>query len=202
MEATTSRSDLNRMAAVSDQIRLIAAQGLRMQLHATNARVMTRSTTTRVPGFEVVSEQMRQLSRELGVCLGELRGATVRWLRLVSQRLARERALEVLHRAQLASPIADRAVQPVLRALRAASDDRALATAARRAFTVVLDEARQLAATGCVIARTAKLEATYGGALAVSLAEAASDFTALADSVDEAVRTIARRLTDERWSLP
>jgi len=186
------------MAAVSDQIRQLAHQGLSMQLHATNARVMTRSSTTRVPGFEVVSEQMRQLSRELGACLNDLRAVTVRWLSVVSHQLVRDREVATLMRAAATSPVADQAVQRVLSRLALASDDGAAATSARRAFTAVLDEARRLAATGCVIARTAKLEATYGGALAVPLAEAAAEFTVLADCVDEAVRTIARRLTDSR----
>lgn len=198
MLATTTRTDLNRMAAVSDQIRHLANQGLRMQLHATNARVMTRSTTTRVPGFEVVSEQMRQLSRELQACLADLRAATVRWLRIVSHQLVRDREIATLVRAAAVSPVADDAVQPVLAALARTGDDEGAAVAARRAFTAVLDEARRLAATGCVIARTAKLEATYGGDLAVPLAEAATEFTVLADCVDEAVRTIARRLVDAR----
>lgn len=198
MLATATRTDLNRMAAVSDQIRHLASQGLRMQLHATNARVMTRSTTTRVPGFEVVSEQMRQLSRELQACLADLRAATVRWLRIVSHQLVREREVATLVRAAAMTPNAERRARPVLDALEAASRQDATARAARRAFIAVLDEARRLAATGCVIARTAKLEATYGGDLAGPLAEAATEFTGLADSVDDAVRTIATRLDAAR----
>ncbi|HET7502675.1 MAG TPA: hypothetical protein VFK02_16755 [Kofleriaceae bacterium] len=201
MRVSSSGSDLGRVAAVSDQIRRIARQAFLMQLHAINAIVMTRSHGVRVPGFEVVSEQMRQLSRELGDCLGQLRTATVQWLRTVSHQVADERSIAILEHASAASPASARVIAPVLARLGADDATAAANRATRRAFVQLLDDARQLAATGCVLARTAKLEATYGDTLAVSLAEAAASFTELADSVDESVRTIARRLSDGRWSL-
>lgn len=200
MFAASSGNDLNRVAVVSDQIRHIASQAFLMQLHATNAMVTTRSQGVRVPGFEVVSEQMRQLSRELGTCLGELRTATVRWLEVVSHRAAAERALTALEQTMQMSPAAARAVATVLVDVRAGLEVDHTGVAARRAFMAVLDDARRLAATGCILARTAKLEAVYGDSLAMQLAESASSFTELADSVDESVRTIARRLADGSWS--
>jgi len=193
---SSSGSDLSRVAAVSDQIRHIARQAFLMQLHAINAIVLTRSHGVSVPGFEVVSEQMRQLSRELGDCLAHLRIATVQWLRVVSHEAARERSIAILAVAADASAPSARKVAPVLARLQAEAAASTATGATRRAFVALLDDARQLAATGCVLARTAKLEATYGEALAGSLAESAASFTELADSVDEAVRTIARRLSD------
>jgi hypothetical protein len=201
VHASSSGSDLNRVAAVSDQIRHIARQAFLMQLHAINAIVMTRSHGVRVPGFEVVSEQMRQLSRELGDCLGELRSATVRWLRVVSHQAASDRSIAILELTAAADPRSARVIAPVLARLRAEDDTGATTGATQRAFVALLDDARRLAATGCVLARTAKLEATYGDALAGSLAESAASFTELADSVDDSVRTIARRLSTRRWSL-
>lgn len=201
MLASSSANDLNRVAVVSDQIRHIARQAFLMQLHATNAMVTTRSHGVRVPGFEVVSEQMRQLSRELGACLGDLRTATVRWLVVVSHQAAAEREAHALELARRMSPEADRMVAPVAARLRASIESDGATTAARRAFVTVLDDARRLAATGCILSRTAKIEATDGGDLAAQLAESAAAFTALADSVDDSVRTIARRLSDGNWSL-
>lgn len=201
MIASSSSSDLNRVAVVSDQIRQIARQAFLMQLHATNAMVTTRSQGIRVPGFEVVSEQMRQLSRELGTCLDQLRTATVRWLEVVSHRAAGDRSVAALEAAMRASPAAGRVVAPVLDAVRSDISTDSAGIAARRNFVRVLDDARQLAATGCILARTAKLEATYGDDLATQLAESAASFTELADSVDESVRTIARRLADGQWSV-
>lgn len=187
-------SDLNGVSAVSDQIRHIARQAFLMQIQAANAIVMTRSNGVRVPGFEVVSEQMRELSRELGSCLAALRGATVLWLRVVSREVALARSLEILAVTARCSPAAARAAQPVLARVQAERLADRATELARRRFVVVLDDARRLAATGCVLARTAKLEAVYGNGIAGQLAEAAGSFTALADSVDEAVRAIARRM--------
>lgn len=173
-----------------------------MQLHATNAIVMTRSHGVRVPGFEVVSEQMRQLSKELGSCLAELRSATVQWLRWVSHRIATERSVDILHVTARIDPTVGLAVERVLAKL---ADDRDADTTiriSRRAFVIVLDDARRLAATGCVLARAAKLEATYGHEVADKLAESAAAFTVLADSVDEAVRAIARRLAAGQQRTP
>lgn len=202
MPTSASGNDLNRAAAVSDQIRHITRQAFLMQLHATNAMVRTRSRGVRVPGFEVVADQMRQLSRELVACLDELSTATARWLEEMCRRAADERSLVTLALAARMSRRSERAVEPVLAAVRGRAQSGGARSSSHRRFLAVLDDARQLAATGCILARTAKLEATYGAELAVQLAESAAAFTELADSVDGSVRTIARRLTDESWSTP
>ncbi len=184
--------DLHAVASISHQIRHIAKQSFLMQIHAANAIVMSRSHGVHVPGFEVVSEQMRQLSKELGGCLSRLREATVRWLGVVSRQVADQRSRDVLALAATTTPAAGAAVAPALARL---ATERAEIVVARRAFVAVLDDARSAAATGCVLARTAKLEATYGQSIAAKLTEAAAAFTELADSVDDAVRAIARSLT-------
>lgn len=186
--------ELSRVAAVSDEIRHLSLQAFLMQLHATNAMVATKSQGAHVPGFEVVSDQMRQLSRELVGCLHRLRVVTVRWLGVVSHNVAAARSIAILERSAGVGAASARMIKPVLAKIRA--DDRlaSAGVAAHRAFISVLDDARQLAATGCVLARSAKLEATRGGALAAKLAESAAEFTERADSVDESVRAIARRM--------
>lgn len=191
-------TDLQNVAEMSDQIRQIARQAFLMQLHSANAIVMSVSHGVSVPGFGVVSEQMRQLSKELGHNIAALRTAMARWLRVVSRRVADDRSLAVLRLAAAASPAAARAVREVLRAPTVVAP---AAQRARRDFSILLDDARQLAATGCALARTAKLEAMYGGAITAKLAEAATSFTVLADSVDEAVRALARRLTSGMRSV-
>jgi len=118
---------------------------------------------------------------------------------VVSHDVASARAIGILEAAAAASATSERVVRPVLARLIPPVDVDTTA-GERRKFLELLDEARRFAATACVLARTAKLEATYGGALAVPLAEAAASFTELADSVDDSVRTIARRLSARRWS--
>lgn len=186
-----AQADLQDVAEMSDQIRQISRQAFLMQLHSANAIVMSVAHGVSVPGFGVVSEQMRQLSKELGRNLAALRTGMAQWVRVVSRRVADERSRAVLRHAASRSPAAERAARDVLSAPVLADP---AAVRARRDFVRVLDDARQLAATGCALARTAKLEAMYGGSITPQLTEAATSFTALADSVDEAVRAIARRI--------
>jgi hypothetical protein len=196
--ATATETDLARVAAVSDEIRQMGRQAHLMRLQATNAVVMTQSRGMRVPGFDAVATQMGQLSRELGSCIARLREVTARWLGAISARLGAEREVLMLADALRTAParaIAD--VTEVLAHTREELDADLRSRRERRAFLLVLDDARDLAATGCVLARTAKLEATYGGELASALAETAGSFTSLVDAVDEAVRAIARRMTQE-----
>lgn len=189
-------SVLANAAAVSDQIRRISEQAFAMQLHATNATITTRSRGVTVPGFETVAQQMGALSRELTACLARLRAATVQLLRALCTEVARRREVALLAHAMSRTAVAARAVAPILARLRARADDDPRMRRALRAFGDILDDARQLAATGCVLARTAKLEATDGGALAPLLADVAGEFAELADAVDQAVRTIARKAAD------
>jgi hypothetical protein len=188
-------SELVRAAAVSAQIQHIHRRSFLMQLHATNAMVITRSRGIAVPGFEAVSHQMKDLSRELVACLAVLRAATVRWVSGVSRRVAHDRQVAMLEQATAALPKPSATLTAILDRLRAVTPSES----ALHELLVTLDDARRLAATGCVLARTAKLEAVYGGTLRDALSEAAAAFTELADSVDTSVRAIARRL-DARTS--
>ncbi|HET9625635.1 MAG TPA: hypothetical protein VFP84_29915, partial [Kofleriaceae bacterium] len=110
--------------------------------------------------------------------------------------------VRVLTASATGSPACARIAAPAIASLRAHLEADVGGGAARRAFLAVLDDSRRLAATGCILARTAKLEATYGAELAGPLTSCAVSFTELADSVDESVRTIARRLADRTWSQP
>lgn len=152
-----------------------------------------------MPGFEAVSTQMGELSKELAACLVRLRAATVSWLRVISTRVASDREIAALDLTRKANEATARAVTPVLARLTAHAEADLSMRGAHRLLVGTLDEARRLASTACVLARAAKLEAVYGGTVADALTEAASSFTELADSVDEAVRTIARRLDDRSW---
>lgn len=184
-------SELVRAAVISDRIHLLHRQSYLMKLRASNAMVITRSRSTRVPGFEVVSAQMGTLSRELAGTLDALRGATQAWVAAVSRDMAARRQVNLLALAAAATPECARRISPVTTRLR----ERASGTPpALRALTLHLDDARRLAATACVLARTAKIEAVYGGTLAENLLGAAAEFTELADSVDAAVRAISRNL--------
>jgi hypothetical protein len=190
-------SELRRAAVISERIRLLHRQSYVMKLRASNAMVITRSRSTRVPGFEVVSAQMGALSRDLAATLDALRATTMVWVSAVSKEMADARQVTLLVHAAAASAVCAERIAPVVQRLRERASG---ARSALRALTLHLDDARQLAATGCVLARTAKIEAVYGGVLAETLLEAAEEFTVLADSVDESVRAIVRHLETGRGS--
>ncbi|MCE9572673.1 MAG: hypothetical protein K8W52_05910 [Deltaproteobacteria bacterium] len=192
--APPSTNDLGRAVEISEDLKRLGIDAFLMRLEATNAIIRTRSRGVNVPGFEAVAEQMGHLSRDLSACVAQLRVRIVPWIRAVSAGLSLERELGTLALAAAAAPHAQAMITAVMRPLEAERLSRDDAERARRELAASLDDARDLAATGCVVARTAKLEATYGGALADALAETAAAFTTLADAVDEAVRSIARRL--------
>lgn len=193
MKDNDAGADLGRAVAIGERIKHITTEAFLMRLQATNAIVMTRSRGVHVPGFEAVSEQMNSLSRDLAKCLVDLRRLTAHWLRAVSAQVGLDRECAMLAvTSQYAKPAAQAQIQAVLRPLQTRLRERVDTERERRAFASALDDARQLAAAGCVLARTAKLEASYGESLAPVLTETANAFTTLADSVDESVRTIAR----------
>lgn len=185
-------ADLGRAVEISKRMQEISAESFLMQLQATNAIVMTRSRGINVPGFEAVSEQMGQVSRELGQQLAALRECTTTWVNAVSTQVGLSREVSMLTAARDVAPHMRERVEEVVAPLRERLFERADTERHRRSFVLALDDVRRTAATGCVLARTAKIEAAYGDVLADVLAETASTFTQLADSVDESVRTIAR----------
>jgi hypothetical protein len=190
----TSGADLGGAAVVSDQIRQIHIRSLEMHLHAMNAIVATRSRGIDVPGFATVASQMQVFSRDLEHCLSQLRDAVVRWVGVISQQVARDRRRAVFAAAAAAS---DASARAIARLAHVPDPTLASRTQVQRELVSLLDNARQLAVTGCVLARAAKLEAVHGGALAAWLISAAEGFKVLADAVDESVRAIAKRV--DRW---
>jgi hypothetical protein len=80
----------------------------------------------------------------------------------VSHQVGRARSIETLEATARVPPTAEAAARSVLGRLSSERDVDAAPHLAQRAFILGLDEARRLASTGCVLARTAKLEATDG----------------------------------------
>lgn len=190
--ATPQASDLTSAVEISNRIREISHEAFLMRLEATNAIVMTRSRGILVPGFEAVSEQMGQISRELVGELQALHAATTAWIHAVSSQVGLAREVATLKMTRDAAPHAAAIVERVMRPLERQLTESAAIEVERRKFMRALDDVRTRASSGCVLARTAKIEASYGGELADVLGETAATFTELADRVDESVRTIAR----------
>lgn len=186
--------ELARAVEIGTRIQGIARQAFEMQLEATNAIVVTRSRGVAVPGFEAVAEQMGVVSRQLAQEVGPLRVATSAWIGVVSAQIRDAREIAMLEAAARAAPAMETTVARVVAPLRAHLTERAAIERARRAFARAIDDVHHTVATGCVLARTAKIEAAYGAALVQILAETAERFTLLADTLDESVRTIARWL--------
>ncbi len=193
MLATTSvTSDLARAVDISNRIQTIARQTFEMRLQATNAVVMTRSRGVAVPGFDAVARQMGDTSCQLAREIEPLRVATVAWIRCVSARIRVARELAMLDLARIAAPADADRIERITRPLRARLSSRDDSEQERRAFMCAVDDVRQTVSAGCVLARTAKIEAAYGGDISASLEETASTFTQIADAIDESVRTITR----------
>jgi hypothetical protein len=188
---STEAAQLMCVIEVSERIKQLSSDAAQLRVQAMNARIQTRSEGRAVPGFEMVASHMIDLSQDLDASAQRLRGLTVEWVRAASALLGceRERALfaEVCTTRTDGALSVARTHNGSRRRLLVERIERC-----RRAFVAELEGTGRMSHMGCVLASSAKIEATYGGGLALRLSATAGTFDAVACGVRDAVATLMR----------
>lgn len=188
---SSEASDLTRVVDVSERIKELSRDAAQMRIQAMNARVQTRSAGATVPGFEMVSIHMSDLSQDLDGSARRLRDLTVEWVRAVSGLVGCDRQRDLLRAVDAgAAPAAVAAACARNDAQRGALTDHV--ARCRRAFLTELEDAERMSALGCMLASSAKIEATYGGSIADRLGATAGTFAQVARDVHDAVTHLIR----------
>lgn len=171
---------LGRAVTINEEIKRVIAVSFRVNLMALNAILLARRAGGSAMGFRVLSTELREFIRDLQQTMNRLRDLTNESVRFVSEdtRQARIEALWQRTSTMLPSDSPVRSsLEPVLRTCgdRAAKRRTRLTTITRTLSGTVADAAR-LGDFGAILARTAKIEAVYGGGFAPSLHQVATEF--------------------------
>jgi len=171
--------ELRRIVRINEEIKSVVSTAFKINLMAMNAIFLAKRAGQSALGFGVLSNELRQFAGDLQKQMAALRETTYGSVALVTMLLKQSRISRLLGRAQTGAEgeggrslreLASRREETML-----AESHRQMAVLNRRLSHMIADTA-QLVELGSVLARSAKIEAAYGGGFSTSLMQVSSDF--------------------------
>ncbi len=176
---TEAGQELRRIVRINEEIKSVVSTAFKINLMAMNAIFLAKRAGQSALGFGVLSNELRQFASDLQRQMGTLREATYGSVALVTMLLKQSRISRLLDRARAGAEgpggraireLASRRAETLL-----AESHQQMAVLNRRLSHMITDTA-QLVELGSVLARSAKIEAAYGGGFSTSLMQVSSDF--------------------------
>ena len=182
---------LVRALDINERIKHVDATAVQVNIMALNAILLAKRAGPMALGFGVLSKELREFIRRIEDAMARLRALTQETVRAVSGDARQDRIQRSLHAAaRLAQEegVDHGALAPALAAgERFAAVRNARAATLQRSMRMTLQDAEQLGQFGLVLARTARIEAAYGGEFSASLTHVALEFDA---TIQEIMRSI------------
>ncbi len=198
-EGSAAALELRRIVGINEQIKSIVATAFKINLMALNAIFLAKKAGRAALGFGVLSNELRGFSVQLGEQMAELRQLTSGSVSLVTDLLKGARRVRLMDRTNAQSQ--GRAATLLKRVTGSAgfgdTGDRRLASL-RQEFTLRLDDTARLVELGSVLARSAKIEAAYGGAYSTSLMQVSTDFEKIIGAIKDSLEGLRKNYSLER----
>ena len=179
LKRTHRRSgELAGIVLVNEEIKAIVATAFRINLMALNAIFLAKRAGNAALGFGVLSNELRRFAQDLTRRMSSLRDMTSGSVGSVTGRLSGEGVPGVREaRKRGALRLAEQ--QASLRAL-----DMRLRAA--------VEETQQLVELGGVLARSAKIEAAYGGGFSPALMQVSTDFAEVIAQIKRSLEVLGK----------
>lgn len=186
-----ANSELIRVAALRQGIRLIVSSAFRVNTMGLNAILLAKRFGEQAKGFGVISGELRSFSKSLGQSMQQLSEDSAELVSVATHQLKLKRRLQLLQTA------ADARAHAGLASAcgRAQDDDAAMSLRLlqlRQRMQERIDDAYQSCLFGTVIARSARIEAAYAGSSGLALTEASFEFARQVDQVLPSLELLQR----------
>ena len=187
--------ELRRIVHINEEIKRVVATALRINLMAMNAIFLARRAGRTALGFGVLSHELRRFAADLRqqmAALGEMTYGSVATVTgmvkqgHINRLLERTRAEAAGSGRKLVDDrLYDRDGDAMLH------HEERIAAVNRRLTQMIADTA-QLVELGSVLARSAKIEAAYGGGFSADLMQVSSDFEATIAEIQQSLGSLTR----------
>ena len=170
--------ELRRIVRINEEIKKVVATAFKINLMAMNAIFLAKRAGQSALGFGVLSNELRRFAMDLQRQMETLRDATYGSVATVTTLVKQSRVDRVLERTRSLCKGQGRQSVEQRILIRQSSDDghlRKVAALNRRLSQLIADTV-QLVELGSVLARSAKIEAAYGGGFSSALMQVSSDF--------------------------
>jgi len=183
--------DLLRIVRINEEIKRVVGVSFKINIMALNAIFLAKRAGTAARGFGVLSNEFRNFSQDLRVGMAALTGMVYGCVNEVSLMLQDLRLTRLLREANQLAP------QAALSAILSRREQQDISHAEnlrrlRRQLRLALDDAFQMVELGGVLAKSAKIEAAYGQAFAVPLAQVSGEFDQIVEEIRASLVSLRR----------
>lgn len=178
-EGQDSGRELRRIVRINEEIKTVVKTAYRINLMAMNAIFLAKRAGQSALGFGVLSNELRRFATDLEQQMIALGQATAGSVVTVTAMVKEAHIVSVMERAHAQSDGAGREIidKFLRRHLATTLSDRLDKVAAlNRNLAMMIESTASLVEMGGVLARSAKIEAAYGGGFSQSLKQVSSDF--------------------------
>jgi methyl-accepting chemotaxis protein len=190
--------ELCRIVAVNEQIKTIVAMAFKINLMAMNAIFLAKRAGHAALGFSVLSNELRRFASDLQQQMELLRQLTYSSVATVTSLVKLERMTRVIDQLRLeANGRAHDLVEHYVRTHPSLLIDskRESLSAQYRQLIQTISTTSQLVELGSVLARSAKIEAAYGGIFSSALTQVSSDFEHIISEIQHSLGLLSRYQT-------
>ncbi len=191
--------ELRRIVRINEEIKSVVATAFKINLMAMNAIFLAKRAGQNALGFGVLSNELRRFATDLQQQMTVLREMTYGSVTTVTGMLKQTQLNRVLERARaeavgegrkLIDEFLDSHAEAMLR-----HEERIVAL--NRRLTQMIADTAQLVELGSVLARSAKIEAAYGGAFSSSLMQVSSDFEQTIGEIQRSLENLTKHQFQE-----
>lgn len=188
--------ELRRIVRTNEEIKSVVATASKINLMAMNAIFLAKRAGQTALGFGVLSNELRRFAMDLQKQMALLREMTYGSVATVTALVKQARVNRVLERTRKESGGSGRTlIDEFMRTRHGASSARhreQIAALNRRLNQMIADTA-QLVELGSVLARSAKIEAAYGGPFAAALMQVSSDFERTIGAIQRSLENLTKQ---------
>ncbi|HEY6897910.1 MAG TPA: chemotaxis protein [Rhodocyclaceae bacterium] len=171
--------EMRRIVHINEEIKHVVSSAFKINLMAMNAIFLAKRAGQNALGFGVLSNELRRFAMDLQHQMELLRETTYSSVATVTSLLKQARLSRIVDRAlQASSGAGRRLIEGQMRQQRMDQVDRQqeqMAALNRKLSQMIYDTA-QIVELGSVLARSAKIEAAYGGGFSSPLTQVSTDF--------------------------
>lgn len=188
--------ELRRIVRINEEIKTVVARAFKINLMAMNAIFLAKRAGQSALGFGVLSNELRRFAMDLQRQMGQLREMTYGSVATVTALVKQARLTNVLERARKESTGAGRGVIDEFMRGRhglAYGRHREQIGALNRRLNQMIADTTQLVELGSVLARSAKIEAAYGGPFSAALMQVSSDFERTIGEIQHSLESLSKQ---------
>jgi len=182
------------MVRINEGIKSVVSAAFKINLMAMNAIFLAKRAGQSALGFGVLSNELRSFAGDLQQQMAALREATSASVAAVTVLVKQSRVSRLLERAGVEAQGESKTLIQELLQLRAetrlAGSNQQMATLNRGLSHMIADTV-QLVELGSVLARSAKIEAAYGGGFSVALMQVSSDFEKMIGEIRQSLESLS-----------